>query len=83
MIASVVATLEHNSARRIQLLEAAATRSEFEVGHCDTAVNRIPMTIEVEDRHEMEGCTRWLGSQPGVLSVDVVFVHFEEDAAKE
>ena len=78
MIASVVATLESDSAQRSQLLEKMAARPELESGDFSPDATRIPITIDVKNRHKMEECTEWLRTQPGVLMVDVVFVHFED-----
>ena len=83
MIASVVATLNSNAALRSQLQIELAARQEFEVGDWSATATRIPMTIDVQNRHQMEDSTTWLRTQPGVLMVDVVFVHFEDEANSE
>lgn len=79
MIASVVATLQPNALLRSQLQADLAARPELEVGDCSSESTRIPVTIDVENQHQMEDTTTWLRTQPGVLKVDVVFVHFENE----
>lgn len=79
MIASVVATLDQDPAQRTQFLANVTNRAELEVGETNSDSSRIPMTIDVNNRHQMEDSTEWLRTQPGVLMVDVVFVHFEEE----
>lgn len=79
MIASVVATLEPDAALRSQLLQKLLARPELEVGDWSPANSRIPITIEAQNRHQMEDSTTWLRTQSGVLMVDVVFVHFEDE----
>lgn len=80
MIASVVATLDQNATMRSQLLAEVAARPELDSGEIAPNATRIPITIDVQNRHKMEECTAWLRTQPGVVMVDVVFVHFEEDS---
>ena len=80
MIASVVATLDPDPALRLELPEKLATRPELEVGDWSPTSTRIPIIIDVQNRHQMEESTTWLRTQPGVLMVDVVFVHFEDKA---
>jgi nitrate reductase NapAB chaperone NapD len=79
MIASVVATLEQDVALRLLLQAELAARPELEAGEWSLANNRLPITIEVQSRHQMEDSTTWLRNQPGVQMVDVVFVHFEDE----
>jgi len=79
MIASVVAILDPDAALRPELAEKLAARPELEVGHWSPASTRIPITIDVQNRHQMEDSTTWLRTQPGILMVDVVFVHFEDE----
>jgi len=79
MIASVVATLDPDAALRSHLQTELAARPELEVGDWSPTMTRIPITIDVQNRHQMEDSTTWLRTQPGVLMVDVVFVYFEDE----
>ena len=80
MIASVVATLEPDAALRSQLRAELLARPELVVGDWSPTNYRIPITIEVQNPHQMEDTTTWLRTRRGVLMVDVVFVHFEDEA---
>ncbi len=75
MIASVVVTLSPGTAESV--CKRLASRPGIELG--EKVAQRIPLTIECDDRGGMEDTTRWIQDQKGVLFVDVVFVHFEND----
>ena len=79
MIASVVATLDSDASLRPDLPEKLAARPELEVGDWSPTSSRIPIIIDVQNRNQMEDSTSWLRTQPGILMVDVVYVHFEEE----
>ena len=78
MIASVVATLTDDVQQSQSTLDDIVARPEIEIGEVNPTERRIPLTIDSPDRNDVESVTRWLQEQPGVVFVDVVFVHFEE-----
>ena len=81
MIAGVVATLSDDARHSNATIGAMKSSPNMEVGEFTETSRRIPITIDSADQDEMEAMTRWLQDRPGVLFVDVVFVHFEESEA--
>lgn len=82
MIASVVATLTDDAEQLQATLAALSSRSEFELGEFAGHARRIPLTIDAQQRSNIEELTKWIESRAGVAFVDVVFVHFEEQHVK-
>ncbi len=78
MIASVVATLDECADRLPATIDAVTRTAQIEVGEFNGDSRRIPLTIDSASREDMEAVTRTLQDIPGILFVDVVFVHFEE-----
>lgn len=79
MIGSVVAKLNGQPHDTVQIIQEITARSGFEVGDVVDRV-MLPVTIDLPgEAEEMERATRWLQSLEGVESVDVVFVHFENE----
>ena len=78
MIASVVVSLDDRAGRRLDTLNEIRCANQIELGGYTHECRRIPLTIDSPDRDDIEAVTRWLQDRQGVLSVDVVFVHFED-----
>ena len=78
MIASVVVTLSDNATTLSNTLVDIKSAPQIEAGEFADESRRIPMTIDSSSRNDIEAVTRWLQDRPGVLFVDVVFVHFED-----
>lgn len=83
MIASVVVTLDCNDRLQSQCLAKIGSRSDMEIGPTNADSNRLPVIIESSDRKAIADATEWLKTLAGVLLVDVVFVHFEEQVGAE
>lgn len=80
MIASVVATIDDTDETRRDILDRIARIACVEVGLADTNALRIPITIDSTAPHALEEVTRRLQECRGVVFVDVVFVHFEDES---
>ncbi len=78
MIASVVVSLNDRAGRRQDTLNEIRSSNQIELGGYTHECRRIPLTIDSPNREDIEAVTRWLQDRQGVLSVDVIFVHFED-----
>jgi len=79
MISSVVATLNTDTELQGQTVQEIASYSGIKIGTPNADGRRIPVTIESHSRRGVENATEWLRTREGVLMVDVIFVHFEDD----
>lgn len=80
MIASVIAVLEPSISLEEMLREIAQVPN-IEVGKTVFGARRVPITIDSPSPNALESTTELLKRCRGVALVDVVFVHFEEDAS--
>lgn len=78
MIASVVATLEPGCCVNQVMVELNSVPG-IEVGDLVCPSLRVPITIDLPTPVALEDVTRQLQACRGVMLVDVVFVHLEED----
>lgn len=83
MIASVVVTLEPDSRPVQEVLDEMALLPEVEVGDSTSHPRRVPLTIDSSDPDGLEIVTRRLEECPGVMFVDVVFVHFDDQVGNQ
>jgi hypothetical protein len=74
MISSVIIKLDPAGSDPASIIETVSSQPEFETGEL-VGSHSLPITIETETGDEMESKTRWLGQLPGVMFVDVVYVH--------
>lgn len=55
-------------------------RRGIELGH--RRGRRVPIVVDSPDRHADQQIWGWLNELPGVVFVDVVFVHFDDDCGE-
>ena len=76
-ISGLVITLSEDTDLAAQALEALKQRAELTLG---TPHNRwLPLVLEAPDPRTGSQLHEWLCALPGVATVDVVTVHFDED----
>lgn len=78
MISSLVVTLKNDLRALPHTLSDLKSHAAIEVGQ--QFENRLPATVAATDDGEMMAITRWIEELPEVAKVDVVFVHFENEA---
>lgn len=75
MIASAVIRFE-TASEKSPALRMLAGHSQIETGEL-VDEHSLPVTLEASDDQELEQLHDWVGSLPGVVFVDVVFVCFD------
>ena len=80
MIAGLVATIEPAGMSLKDIIADISSLSLVEVGEVDNNATRIPMTVEASAPDALEEITQRIGDCCGVVFVDVVYVHFEDEA---
>ena len=80
MIASVVATLEDPEGDLQRVIAEISQIPYVETGDVGAYPHRLPITIDSPDPNSLEETTRRLQECRGVVFVDVVFVHFEDES---
>jgi len=79
MIASVVVTLDKNTSNYRETLHQISLIPCVSIDRPAEFQVRVPVMIDSTGPYVLEEITRCLQSIPGVVFVDVVFVHFEDD----
>jgi hypothetical protein len=77
-ISGWVVTLSLDPGLAQAAIDALRRHQAIEMG--EVAGHRAPVVVETDDRDETSAVWEWLHSLPGVLFVDVAFLHFDEDA---
>ncbi len=80
MIASLIVTLNNVTDLETDILHNVAAIPGVEIGDVQHTTRRVPITIDALNPKALEETTQRLQQCPGVAFVDVVFVHFEDDA---
>lgn len=75
-ISGLVITLQQNESGQSALARIQSTPT-FEIGKRDGA--RLAAVLETKTPKQDKHCWNWLNQLPGVLFVDVVFIHFDEE----
>lgn len=82
-VSGLVLTLA-NDGRRTAALHEVSRAGPFTLG--DVFDHRVALALEAATPADAERWTRWLGEVPGVLNVDIAFVHLApavEEAARD
>lgn len=82
MIASAVVTLEPDTRPLQDVVDEISRHPHVQVGDATSHPRRIPVTIDAPGPGGLEKLTHRLQECDGVMFVDVVFVHFEDDASQ-
>ena len=76
MTSGLVVTLDPDPVARDSALAALGRNPAFTVG--EATDHRLPVALEAEDAEASERWTEWVRGLPGVVGVEVVFVHWDE-----
>ena len=76
-VSSFVVTLPEDGSSASAITEALDSVPVFELG--DAAGRRLPVVLEAEDGSTARHWHHWVEELPGVVSVEVAFVSFEDD----
>ena len=79
MIASLVVTFAEEVDSGSDIIKKISTFPGVEFGESHHNWRRVPITIDSPDPNTLEETTQRLQQVPGVVFVDVVFVHFESE----
>ena len=81
MISSLVAKLDADVRDPLETAAEIASHKGVEIADLIDG-RKLPLTIDVDSRGEMDVTTRWIQGVAGVAFVDVVFVHFDFEIEK-
>jgi nitrate reductase NapAB chaperone NapD len=76
-ISGLIVTLEPSQERRENAVRLMGEKPSFLLGECDG--DHLPVAMEAASSQDAENEVRWLQDLPGVLFVDVVYVHESSD----
>jgi hypothetical protein len=83
-VSGLVVTLDDNADRAAEAVREVLLAGPFTLG--DVFGHRVAIALEAETPTDAERWHRWVADLPGVLKVDVAFVHLEpaaEEAAHD
>ena len=75
-ISGLVITLDSDESAAQRVSDDIRARSSFELGERQS--HRLPAVLETPDRAADKREWEWLNALPGVMHVDVVFIHFDQ-----